>query len=144
MGNRGFTLIELMIGIVIVAIVASIAYPSYQNSIRKSRRSDAHAAIAAVQQAPEQLRSSCRFYAQGIDAANFCGADAGATTVRGGATSSEQFYAISIQAGSATGNSYVVVADPQGAQAADSACDPIVLTIGPAFPNGQRTPADCW
>jgi len=144
MGSRGFTLIELMIGIVIVAIVASIAYPSYQNSIRKSRRADAHAAIAAVQQAQEQLRGSCRFYAQTIDAATACGANAAATTVRGGATSSEGFYAISIKAGSATGNAYIVEADPAGAQAADTACDPIVLTIAPAFPNGQRTPADCW
>ena len=43
--NRGITLIELMIVVVIVAIIASIAYPSYQEQVRKTRRSDAKAAL---------------------------------------------------------------------------------------------------
>ena len=38
---RGFTLIELVIVAAIVAILAGIAYPAYQDSIRKSRRADA-------------------------------------------------------------------------------------------------------
>lgn len=140
----GFTLIELMIVIVIVGILAAIAYPSYQNSVRKSRRADAHAAISALQQGQERLRGNCRFYAQKIEGADNCGADAANTAVRGSASSPEQFYALSIKAGSATGNGYVIEAAPQGAQTSDTACAPIVLTVSPAFPNGQRTPADCW
>ena len=38
---RGFTLIELMIVIAIVGLLAGVAYPSYQNSVRKSNRADA-------------------------------------------------------------------------------------------------------
>jgi len=41
----GITLIELMIVVVIVAIIVSIAYPSYQEQIRKTRRSDAQSAL---------------------------------------------------------------------------------------------------
>ena len=35
--QQGFTLIELLIVVVIAAILATIAYPSYQNYIRQTR-----------------------------------------------------------------------------------------------------------
>lgn len=50
----GFTLIELLIAVVVVAILAAIAYPSYTEHVRKSRRATAQAAlmdIASKQQA---------------------------------------------------------------------------------------------
>jgi type IV pilus assembly protein PilE len=142
--TNGFTLLELMIVVVIVAILAGIAYPSYQQSVRKSRRSDAHTAVVTLQQAQERLRGNCQFYAQSVGANDACGANAAATTVRGSATSPQQFYNVFVQAASATGNSYTVVADPQGVQATDSGCDPITLTVNAANPNGLKAPADCW
>ncbi|HHZ88190.1 MAG TPA: prepilin-type N-terminal cleavage/methylation domain-containing protein, partial [Chromatiaceae bacterium] len=42
---KGFTLIELMVTIVIVAILASIAIPSYTGQIQKSRRAEATASL---------------------------------------------------------------------------------------------------
>jgi type IV pilus assembly protein PilE len=45
MKQQGFTLIELMITVVIMGIVASIAYPSYQNNVMQSRRADAKGAL---------------------------------------------------------------------------------------------------
>ena len=44
---RGFTLIELMIAIVIIGILAAVAYPGYQNSVRKSRRATAQGDLMA-------------------------------------------------------------------------------------------------
>ena len=44
----GFTLIEVMITMAIVALLAMIAYPSFMQSIRNSNRSDAQAALARV------------------------------------------------------------------------------------------------
>jgi type IV pilus assembly protein PilE len=38
--TAGFTLVEVMVVVAIVAILAAIAYPSYQDSIRKGRRND--------------------------------------------------------------------------------------------------------
>ena len=55
---QGFTLVELMIAVVIVAVLASIAYPSYQDSVRKGRRAEAFAGLSAVQQAQERWRSN--------------------------------------------------------------------------------------
>ena len=39
--NSGFTLVELLIVIAVVAILVALAYPSYQNSMSKTRRADA-------------------------------------------------------------------------------------------------------
>jgi len=43
--HAGFSLIELMVVVVITAILASIAVPAYNSSIRKSRRTEAKTAI---------------------------------------------------------------------------------------------------
>lgn len=56
--ETGFTLIELMIAVVVVGVLLAVALPSFMDSIRKSRRSDAYAAVAAVQQAQERWRSN--------------------------------------------------------------------------------------
>lgn len=56
--RRGFTIIELMIVVVVAAVLLAIAYPSYQSSIRKSRRVDAFNALSEVQQRQERHRST--------------------------------------------------------------------------------------
>ena len=52
--RRGFTLIELMIVVAIVAILAAIAYPSYQDSILKGRRAEARTAMLELMQQQER------------------------------------------------------------------------------------------
>jgi type IV pilus assembly protein PilE len=61
----GFTLIELMIVVAIIGILSAIAYPSYQNYIRKSRRADAHALLQAAQLAQEKYRINHTSYYPG-------------------------------------------------------------------------------
>jgi type IV pilus assembly protein PilE len=142
--KNGFTLLEMLIALAVVAILAGIAYPSYQDSVRKTRRSDGVAAALEVQLAQEKFRGNCRFYAQTLGATNTCGANAGASTVQAPTASADGYYAISIQANSATGNAYVIVVDPQGDQTADTDCDPLTITFNNLNPNGLKAPAACW
>lgn len=62
--RRGFSLIDMMIALATTAIVASVALPSYQQSVRKSRRADAIQALSAVLQAQERWRSQHDTYAE--------------------------------------------------------------------------------
>ena len=58
--QRGFTLIELLIAVVIIGIIASIAYPSYTRYVERSVRSDGQTAL--LQAASEMERCYSRDY----------------------------------------------------------------------------------
>ena len=136
--QKGFTLIELMMVVAVVAVLAAIAVPSYQNSVQKAKRADGIAALTKLQLAQEKFRANCAFYATNLGAGNTCGTSSGASTVLFSATSDEGFYNISVTA--ATGNSYTIQADPTGSQAGDTSCDPMTYT----HPTGVKGPAGCW
>jgi type IV pilus assembly protein PilE len=55
MKQRGFTLIEIMVVVMVMAVLASIALPSYQEQVRKGRRADALAAMNETAQALERF-----------------------------------------------------------------------------------------
>lgn len=60
--SQGFTLIELMIVVTIVAILASIALPSYRDYVTRSRIAEATSALAAKRAAIEQFYDNSRTY----------------------------------------------------------------------------------
>lgn len=63
---RGFSLIELLIAVAIVAILARIAYPSYRDQVRKSRRSEAQTYLMAVAARQQQFLIDTRGYATSL------------------------------------------------------------------------------
>lgn len=60
--SRGFTLIELMITVAIVAILARVAVPSYQEYIKRGARADAQSALLEAAQYLERVYSECNSY----------------------------------------------------------------------------------
>lgn len=55
--NKGFTLIEIMIVVIIVSILASIAYPSYLAHVRRGHQTEAQGQIMALGAALEAHRA---------------------------------------------------------------------------------------
>lgn len=68
LGFSGFTVIELMIVVVIIAILAMIAYPSYEDHLRKGRRSAAQNLLADIATRQQQYLLDARQYAVGAGA----------------------------------------------------------------------------
>jgi type IV pilus assembly protein PilE len=118
---RGMTLIELMIAVVIVALLAAVALPAYQSSVRKGRRAEGFTALAAIQQAQERWRGNHAAYGNLNDPAD-------ADTLTGIAASTPNgHYALAIANPSATG--YTASATAQAAQTADSSCKLLAVRV---------------
>jgi len=66
--SRGFTLIEWMIVVVIVAILAAIAYPSYRNQVINGNRAAAESYLMALATRQEQYMLDARSYATTVGA----------------------------------------------------------------------------
>lgn len=125
--SSGFTLIELMVVVAVVAVLAGIVYPSYLDSVRKSRRADAKSVLLQASQWME------RFYTEnGRYDRNLAGSTITSTSssAYGGPTQSPAqgtaYYAINFT-GAPTQNAYTLSAAPSGNQTYDK-CGTLTLT----------------
>lgn len=105
--SRGFSLIELMIVVVIVAILGTIAYPSYQQYVLHSHRVEAKAMLLNAANRQETYFMDFNQYASSAAALNIS------------ENSDSGFYHLVI---SAAGSTYALTATASGAQGSDQDC----------------------
>ncbi|MGI2039079.1 type IV pilin protein [Shewanella frigidimarina] len=128
----GFTLIEVMITVVIVGILASIAYPSYTKFVAKGARADALAGLMNVANRQEQYYLDHKTFTKNMKKLGVSVDGDGNFVVENG------FY--KIDATLANDNKYTIVAEATGVQATrDTECASIKITS-----DGDKTPVDCW
>jgi type IV pilus assembly protein PilE len=137
----GFTLIELMITVAIVGIMAGVAYPSYQDSVRKSRRADAKAVLVNLSNAMERHFTERSNYL-GAAGSSASPADTGTPWILTVPAETTTYYTVSISA--ATASSYNLSAAPKGVQASDR-CGTLTLTHTGAKGNSANfAQSECW
>lgn len=134
--QKGFTLIEVMVVAVIVAILAAIAIPSYQNHIQKTRRSDATSTLTQLAAAQERHFFSNNGYLLGTD-----------FVTRHGTESADGFYTIGISAANCT-SCYTLTATARGPQLNDTRCRVFSLNyVGERSAkdaDGNASTDQCW
>ena len=130
---RGFTLVELLIVVAIAAILAAVALPVYVEQVRKGRRSDAVAALSAIQQAQERFRANNASYADQLVTLGFASA-----------YSPKEYYALELADVSNTGYTVNASAVAGRAQAGDSKCARMSVTLRAGRIIYGSTQPGCW
>lgn len=129
--SAGFTLIELMIVVAVVAILASIAVPSYQEQIRKSRRGQAKADMVEYAQMAERFFTVNNTYVGFALPTTQSPREAGATAR----------YTLAV---APTATTFTITATALGPQASDRCGDLGVTNTGAKSKSGSADLSECW
>lgn len=139
--QHGFTLIELMVVVVVVAILAAVAIPSYRDHVMKSNRSAAEAFMLQAANREEQIMLDMRSYVAVTDNASFSNAPTAASPGINlpAPDSVANFYTLRIDVPAL--NTYTITAVPTPRQP-DTLCG--TLTLNQAGVKTAAAPSRCW
>ncbi len=139
-GERGFSMLELMIVVAIVALLAVIAVPAYRDQSNAARRSDGHALLTDIAARMERFYFDNTTYTQNMQELGFAAAN--------NVPSTEGYYTASVAAATAAcplTSCYTVTAARQGAQTGDTYCGDLTLdSMGRKTVSGSGTVERCW
>ena len=135
----GFTLIELMIAVAVVAILGTIAMASYTSQIQKSRRTDARSAILDLAGREEKLFSTLNAYSA---TPSELGYSVNPDSFPFNLTNND--YQISLVIGNPP-VSYTITATAINAQAGDTKCASLSIDqLGTQSTTGTDSVSSCW
>lgn len=120
--QAGFSLIELMIVVAVLGILASIAWPSYVEHVRTSRRAEAKSALQAAAQCMERFNTSNQTFVGGPASCPLPNSD---------------FYNLSYQ--NIARNTFSISAQPTNGQVNDTCGELSLNQAGAKTPTGS-----CW
>ena len=111
-GRLGFTLVELMVVVTIIAILASVAIPGYRQHVIRSRRASAQAEMMSLANREQQFLIANRTYA-----------DTATLTASGYALPPEvgSSYTFAVTTDAAPVPTFIITMTPTAAQASDGA-----------------------
>lgn len=144
--ESGFSLIELMIVVAIIAIIAGVAMPSYRDYIVRSNRALATAELLEALGRQEQYFVNTKGYATNLTslgyAANGYYIDSNSNE---SAAATGSIYKIALAAGAST-TTFTLQAIPQGGQDSDDTkCKTLSITnAGVRGESGTGSVSDCW
>lgn len=131
--THGFTLIELMVVVAMIAILAALAVPAYQDFVRKARRADAKRDLTALQLAQERWRANNVAYT----------ATLGPAGLNWSSTTTEGYYSLAITAADAT--TYNITAAPvTGKSQTKDSCGTFAVNQSGPNTTGSYAKEECW
>lgn len=144
--SSGFTLIELMIVVAIVAILAAIAMPSYKQYGLRSKRAVATAELLEVLSLQEQYFLNNKQYATDLTNLNYLANPYYINSEGDQTTATQAVYKIQLASTpAATTSSFTLEAVPQNSQQDDTRCGTLSLTHdGVRGEGGSGSTSDCW
>lgn len=122
--QKGFTLIELMVVIAIIAVLVTIALPSYREYVKRGNRRAAQSTMMDIINRQQQFFVANRFYGATADLCPSVPPDVAAN------------YTCAITVGTTPVPSFTITFTPTGNQVPD-----VTLTVNDL---GVKTPADKW
>lgn len=130
--HKGFTLIELMITVAIIALLAGIAYPSYRDQVSTSKRADAMGGMLELAQFMERTFTETGTYKPG-----------GSNPALPAMISGDKDYNFALVNASTTATAYLLQATPTGGQS-DDRCGNLTLSSTGVKGVSKGTVNSCW